>query len=388
MQVCGKAFDTGELLTLTLEGGQIASMTAGSVYGALGGPDVILAPGFIDLQLNGYGGYDFNGGSWHTGSETAHEIAPIISLAARAGTPLICPTIYTDSHDAIAGSLSALASALEEDASLAAAVPGIHLEGPYLSSEDGARGAHPLPHVCDPSWEEFLQFQEAAAGRIKILTLAPERPGALPFIEKVAGSGVVVAIGHTAASPQTIRDAVRAGATMSTHLGNGAQSMLPRHPNHIWEQLASDDLTASVIFDGHHLPPAVARVFARVKGPERLALVSDAVSIGGLPPGIYSGGRYEILSTGKIVLAGTPYLAGAGHLMDTCVANALRFTDLSLPEAIRSATAVPARILGLGHKKGKLAVGYDADLVLFRVPAEGPLDIVATLRAGEVAYAA
>ena len=213
-----------------------------------------------------------------------------------------------------------------------------------------------------------------------------ELPGALPFIEKVAGSGVVVSLGHSGAEPEVIREAVRAGASMSTHLGNGGHALIRRHPNYLWEQLAHDDLYASIITDGHHLPPAVCKSFGRVKGPDKLVLVSDAVALGGLKPGVYAGGRYEVLPTGKIVTAGTPYLAGAGHLLDTCVANALRFTDLSLAQLTRCASTIPARILGLEHRKGHLRVGYDADLTLFRIPDEGPLDIAATVRMGETVY--
>jgi N-acetylglucosamine-6-phosphate deacetylase len=132
----------------------------------------------------------------------------------------------------------------------------------------------------------------------------------------------------------------------------------------------------------------VVKSFARVKGPEKLALVSDAVSLGGLAPGLYSNDRFEVLPSGKVVLAGTPYLAGAGHLLDTCIANALRFTDLSLAQVTRSASAIPARILGLEARKGHLQVGYDADITLFRVPEAGPLEIGATLCAGETIFAA
>src|SRR5262249_8138444 len=159
--------------------------------------------------------------------------------------------------------------ALDSDADLAAAVPGLHVEGPYLSPEDGPRGAHPLEHIRPPDWDEFQRFLEAAGGRIRLLTLAPEAEAALPFIERLPAAGIVVAIGHTGADPETIHAAVRAGARLSTHLGNGAHSMIRRHPNYIWEQLACDDLTASVIADGHHLPASVLKCFARVKGAER-----------------------------------------------------------------------------------------------------------------------
>jgi N-acetylglucosamine-6-phosphate deacetylase len=386
MQVCGRLCETGEVVTLALENGVIAGSRRGAEGAELGGPDVWLAPGFCDLQLNGYGGYDFNSGAWGEPDEVIQEAAPIVAKAARGGTALVCPTITTNRFEAMREALASLSRALNADPRLAKAVPGVHVEGPYIASEDGPRGAHPLEHVRDPDWDEFQRWQAAAEGRIRLCTLAPERAGALPFIEKLTAAGVVVAIGHTGAEPETIRDAVRAGARLSTHLGNGAHSQIRRHPNYIWEQLAHDDLYASVIADSHHLPASVVKSFVRGKGPEKLALVSDAVALGGQPPGLYARGRFEVLATGKVVLAGTPYLAGAGHLLDTCVANALRFSDLTLAQAVRCVTAIPARILGLEARKGHLLPGYDADLTLFRLHDAGPLEIVATLLAGEVVY--
>ncbi|HZP82256.1 MAG TPA: amidohydrolase family protein [Chthonomonadaceae bacterium] len=388
MKVCGRVCETGETITLTLEGGKITAALVGAEAGALGGADVWLAPGFCDVQLNGYGGHDFNHKAWGGVDEVNNELRPLFQKVARAGTALLCPTITTNSFEAMSGSLSALDRFLDSDPQMAHAVPGIHVEGPYIASEDGPRGAHPLEYVRDPDWDEFQRLQEAAGGRIKLFTLAPEREGSLPFIEKLAASGVVVSLGHTGAEPETIRDAIRAGAKMSTHLGNGAHSQIRRHPNYIWEQLAADELYAGIIPDGHHLPASVVKSFARVKGPEKIAIVSDAVALGGQAPGIYMDGRYEVLPTGKIVLAGTPYLAGAGHLLDTCAANALRFTDFSLAQVVGCVTSVPARILGLESRKGHLQVGYDADLTLFRVKEQGPLEIVATVCGGEAVFTA
>ncbi|HLJ57643.1 MAG TPA: amidohydrolase family protein [Chthonomonadaceae bacterium] len=383
MRICGKHIDTGEVVTVDVEAGRIAAIVPGEHAADLGAPDLWLAPGLCDVQLNGYAGRDFNIAVWGRQGGIEQALREIRGLLARTGTALFCPTITTNSREAICESLAAVARALDADPALARSVPGIHVEGPFIAPEDGPRGAHPLEHVRDPDWDEFQAWQEAAGGRIKIHTLAPERPGALPFIERLAAAGVVVAIGHTAAEPEEIRAAVAAAATMSTHLGNGAHSMLRRHPNYIWEQLADDRLVASVIADGHHLPPSVVKCIARVKGPDRLVLVSDAVSLGGLPPGLYTEGRHEVHASGKITLAGTPYLAGAGHLLDTCVANALRFTDLTLAQCVSCATANPARLLGLADRKGRLAPGYDADLTLFRLPDEGPLEVAATLCGGE-----
>ena len=386
MRVSGKLPETGEVISLTLSGGRIQAIEAGADPAPdLGGPDIWLAPGFIDLQLNGYAGHDFNQDPW--GDEAiSQNFQPIFEWAARAGTALLCPTIVTNSFECMTASLSALAAACEQDAGLARRMPGIHVEGPYIAKEDGPRGAHPLEWARDPDWEEFQRFQEAAGGRIRIFSLAPETPGALPFISKVVESGVVVSLAHTSAEPEVVREAVFAGATMSTHLGNGAHAQIRRHPNYIWEQLAHDDLYISVIADGHHLPASVLKCFARVKGPDKLCLVSDAVSLGGLPPGIYSDGRHEVLENGKVCLTGTPLLAGAGHLLDTCVAHVVRATDLTLAQAVRSVTAIPARILGVDERKGSIAVGKDADLTLFRMPDEGALEIVATVVSGDVIH--
>jgi N-acetylglucosamine-6-phosphate deacetylase len=386
MKVCGRLCTTGEVVTLSVADGRIASIRRGGEADAPGGDDVWLAAGFCDIQVNGYGGHDFNTMLWGAADEVSSDPEPILRQLAAAGVARCCPTFITNGHDALCTAMSQLARFLEAHPEWAGMVAGFHLEGPFIAPEDGPRGAHPLEHVRDPDWDEFQRLQAAAGGRIRLCTLAPERPGALPFIERLMADGVTVALGHTAAEPETIQDAVRAGARLSTHLGNGAHAQIRRHPNYIWEQLACDDLYASVIVDGHHLPAAVVKAFARVKGPERLAFVSDAVALGGLPPGRYAGGRYEVLPTGKIVTAGTPYLAGAGHLLNTCLANALRYTELSLAQVTACAAAIPARILGQEAHRGHLQVGYAADLTLFRVPSSGPLEIVATVCGGRLLY--
>src|SRR5262249_39118557 len=156
----------------------------------------------------------------------------------------LCPTLVTNSAEALLHGFATLRRACETDPKIARAVPALHLEGPYISPEDGARGAHPKEHVRPPSWDEFCRFQDAAGGRIRLVTLAPEHEGALQFIERLTKNGVVVSIGHTNASGPRIREAIAAGAKLSTHLGNGSHAMLPRHDNYIWEQLAADELWA------------------------------------------------------------------------------------------------------------------------------------------------
>jgi N-acetylglucosamine-6-phosphate deacetylase len=288
----------------------------------------------------------------------------------------------------MAAALRAVARACDEADWIERAIAGIHVEGPYISAEDGPRGAHPRDHVRAPDWGEFEAFQEAAGGRIRVVTLAPERPAALAFIERLSRTGVVAAIGHTAATPQDIRAAVLAGARLSTHLGNGAHATLPRHPNYIWAQLAEDALWASLIVDGHHLPPEVVKVFTRAKGPARCVLVSDAVWLADQPPGRYEflGSAVEFTAGGKIRLGDSGYLAGSSLNLAAAVANLVRFTGVGVPDAVAAASRHPAILLGRPDL-GSLAPGSWADAVLARwSPGEGPLRVVETLAAGTTVY--
>ena len=227
---------------------------------------------------------------------------------------------------------------------------GIHLEGPYISPEDGPRGAHPAAHVRAPDWDEFQALQEAAEGLIRLTTLAPEWPGACDFIRRAVDAGVVVAIGHTAASSEQIAAAANAGATLSTHLGNGAHGQMRRHPNYLWDQLAEDRLRASLIADGFHLPPAVLKTFVRAKGVDSCILVSDITGMGGMPPGRYRTpglGEVEVLASGKLVVAGQrQYLAGAARHLRECVGVLIRDADVTAPQAVDMASVHPSRLLG------------------------------------------
>jgi N-acetylglucosamine-6-phosphate deacetylase len=387
MKLFGKLTTTGQTAVIETNGSKIQALTAADTApeGAVGGSDVWISPGWIDLQFNGYGGYDFNRDSWTTGDTSDEAPRKIFELAARGGTAMLCPTIVTNTREGMIKSLQFLRRTVESDRQLSDAFPGYHVEGPYISSEEGLRGAHPKECTRNPDWDEFQEFQEAADGRIKILTLAPEREGALPFIEKATAAGVKISIGHSGATPDEIRDAIAAGAHLSTHLGNGSQNMIQRHRNYFFEQLAADEMTSCIITDGHHLPEGLVKIISRVKPSDKLVIVSDAVALGGKPAGIYDDGRHEVLPSGKVVLAGTPYLAGAGHLLDTCAANYLRWTGGGMSGLTKAIAYNPAAILDL-PQTGQLEVGKDADLTLFRETSEGPLEIAATVLKGEAVY--
>ncbi|HTU20152.1 MAG TPA: amidohydrolase family protein [Gemmataceae bacterium] len=377
LRLRARHYATGERMDLVCENGRIATMSAAGV----GPVDVEagwVAPGFFDLQINGCDGISFN--SPRLSDEEIHRV---VRVCRRHGIVALCPTLITGSREALLHGFAAIRRACEADADLSRAIPALHLEGPYISAEDGPRGAHPLGHVRPPSWDEFRRFQDASGGRIRLVTLAPEHDGALAFIEKLTTSGVVVALGHTAATSACIRAAIAAGARLSTHLGNGSHALLPRHENYLWEQLAADELWASIISDGHHLPPAVLRCILRVKTPARTILTCDASSLAGLPPRRYRewDQEFEVLPSGRIVVPGTTFLAGSGLFTDACIGHLLSLGEVSLADAVDMAGARPRQLLGLGERS--LAVGATAELVLFDWGAETPLAVRETILAGE-----
>jgi N-acetylglucosamine-6-phosphate deacetylase len=299
---------------------------------------IIEFPGLVDIQVNGFGGVDFN-----AADVTVDDVYRALPVIRSTGVTRFLPTFITGSLERFAHGARVMLDV--GDPSIA----GIHLEGPYISPTDGPRGAHPLAHTKAGSIDDFHRRQDAAEGRIVLCTLAPEVAGALELTEYLVEHGVRVAIGHSEASPETIRDAVSAGATLSTHLGNGCAAILPRHPNLIWEQMAADELLASLIVDGHHLPPAMVKSVIRAKSPLRTILVSDAMAAAGCGPGGYRIGDVEVtVGTDKRVsLRGTPFLAGSALTMSDAVANTVRFTGLALEDVLPMASTVPATYLGI-----------------------------------------
>ena len=333
----------------------------------------LVAPGLVDLQINGFGGIEFNDPEL-----TIEKVRQVALSQDQFGVTAFLATCTTDSHEVFRHAFTTVARAIRELPEVAIRIPGIHLEGPFISPEDGPRGAHPKAHVRPPDWNEFQRLQQAAEGRIKLLTISAEYDNSPEVIRRVSGSGVLVAIGHTNATSDQIKACVAAGARMSTHLGNGAHPTIRRHPNYIWDQLADDRLVASLIVDGHHLPPAVVKSMVRAKAPERIVLVSDITSMGGMPPGRYKTGlgELEVLPTGKLVPAGQPgILAGAALPIHVCVANVMRFAGVDLATAINMASLWPARLIGVDHPG--LEVGAPANLFVFDLPAgpELPLQI-------------
>ena len=341
--------------------------------------DTWIAPALVDIQVNGFAGFDLN-----VGTVMSEDVSAMIRALWRVGTGFLCPTVVTGSFEGISNSLRAIVEACKADSLVAHSVLGIHLEGPYISAEDGPRGAHPLEHVREPNWSEFQRWQDIAEGQISIVTLAPEKKGAIPFIEKLVASGIVVALGHTDASADDIHAAINAGARLSTHLGNGAHALIRRHPNYIWEQLGADELWASLIVDGHHLPPAVAKSMIRAKTLDRCLLVSDAVALAGMEPGIYqfAGKSVELTAERCVRLVGTEYLAGSAIELARGIENSVRFAGISLQEAVSLATLQPLCLLN-----AKKRVEVQTNLVFFQWnAAQCEINLMATIIGDELVY--
>jgi N-acetylglucosamine-6-phosphate deacetylase len=292
----------------------------------------------VDLQVNGFAGVDFG-----DPAAPREDVLRAAAAIEKTGVTRFLATLITSPLETFAACARTLVRTGHPG------IAGIHMEGPYISPEDGPRGAHARAHVRGADLDDFRRRQDAAEGRIRLVTLAPEAPGALALVEALAASGVRVAIGHTAATGAQIRDAVAAGATLSTHLGNGCAGTLPRHPNLIWEQLAEDRLLASLIVDGHHLPEATVRAMIRAKTPARTILVTDAMAAAGMPPGAYSlgGQRVELDATGRVAVPGAPNLAGSALTLPLAIARTVRFTGLALEDVVAMASARPAEYLGI-----------------------------------------
>lgn len=339
--------------------------------------DEYLAPGFIDIQVNGFAGVDYNS------PDASHEeIARSLRAMFSTGVTRCFPTVITGDPVKMLGALRNLAAARGALAE-GPAMEAFHVEGPHISPEDGPRGAHPQRWVRPPDIDEYKRWQEAAQGNVRLVTLSPEWPDAPRYIDALGRDGVVTSIGHTKATAQQIQDAVSAGATLSTHIGNGAHSVMSRHPNYIWEQLAEDRLNASMIVDGIHIGKAFLKVALRAKGVERSVLITDAVMPAMCAPGHYRLGEVEVElhEDQSVRMAGGTRLAGSSLRMDRGVGNLMKIAGLTLAEAITMATTNAARAGRVGGRIRGLQPGSRADVVKFRRSDEG-IELLETYLSG------
>ena len=263
-------------------------------------------------------------------------------------TQRIFLTLITDAVDALCRKFARLEALRRADPQIAETICGYHLEGPWLSPEPGYCGAHPAAQMRAPSLADYRRLQDAAGGNIRLITLAPEWPGSDEFIAEATREQVVISLGHTDASEAQIDAAIRAGATLITHLGNGVPQTLPRHDNVIQRLLARDELIACLIPDGIHLPPFVLRNFFRAKPPGRAIFTTDAMAAAGAPPGRYTIGASAVESRDGVVrVPGMPNFAGSALTPDQGVANAAAWLGLSRADARALFSTTAARLFAI-----------------------------------------
>jgi N-acetylglucosamine-6-phosphate deacetylase len=301
------------------------------------------APGYFDLQANGFAGVDFQRAVPLAAMEQA------VAALHRHRTTRILITLITDTVDAFAAQLAHLEQLAAASPAVRAMVAGYHLEGPYLLPEPGYHGAHDPRKMKRPDRAEFDRLWRAAGERIRLITIAPEWPGSPEFIRHVVGHGVRVSIGHSNADDRAIDAAIAAGMTLCTHVGNGTPMQLPRHDNVVQRVLARDELTAVFIPDGIHVPPGTLRNFVRAKPRGQVLFTSDCIAAAGAPPGRYTIGTLEVESgaDGVVREPGKPNFAGSSCTMDRCAENARRFLGWSGAEADHACGAGVAAALGL-----------------------------------------
>jgi len=341
----------------------------------------LIGPGFTDIQVNGYGGFDYN--EIHRDPLTLSSIS---SQLYKEGVTTHFPTIITNSSKQISQLIKQVIALRKQDELSALSIQGLHIEGPFISPVDGPRGAHPKEFVCAPDWQLMQQWQEAAEGLIKIITLSPEWENTNSFIEQCVRHNILVFIGHTNATHQQLLDAVSAGASVSTHLGNGMHPVITRHPNYLWSQLADDRLGASIIADGFHLPAEVIHVIQKVK-KEKLILVSDSVSLAGMPPGDYDlhiGGQVTLTKEGKLHLRNNPSIfAGSANHIRHGISFLIRNNLATFAEAWEMASSRPQKVI---HPDLPVFTsGAYADLVVIE-RRENELEIIKTIKKGKEVY--
>lgn len=362
--ITGILYSDNKPVSITIKDGIITGIKRIKKLPA-GNEGLIIAPGLIDNQVNGFAGVSFTFGG---GTLSGDDVKKATEELWKAGVTTYLPTLTTNSHELLLKNFSVLGK-LKDDPALLGSIPGFHLEGPFISPVDGYRGAHPLMHVRKPDWNEFLTLNKAAGNGIIHVTIAPEVEGAMDFIDKCKAAGIVVALGHHNGNAQQVTEAIDRGARIATHLGNGCANMINRHINPLWPQLSDDRLMISIIGDGFHLNPEEIRVFYKVKGPEKTIITSDVTSFASLNPGKYiteEGETIELTPEGMLRYPAQNVLYGSASPVKKGVVNVMKVTGCSLAEAIRMTSFNPAKLYGLDDR-GEIAKGKRADIILFKL---------------------
>src|ERR1700756_3654831 len=320
--------------------------------------DASLVPGFLDIHIHGGAGLDVMRAS-------AAELPRLGRFLVSHGVTGYFATTVAAPLDATCAALERLADAIEQATNVNGGPPearplGVHLEGPFLSHK--RRGVHPPEYLVEPTVPIFEKLWQAARGHVRMITIAPEIPGALEVIAEAARRKICVSIGHSDADLPVARAAVQAGARHATHTFNAMRPLDHRSPGIIGEVLSDDTMTADIIVDGIHVSPEVVKLFLQAKGPERAVLITDAISATGMPDGRYQLGPIQVdVKDGKATAGDS--LAGSVLTMDRAVRNVARFSNWTLAQAVRAATLNPAQAVGLSAKLGRLAVGAAANFV-------------------------
>lgn len=373
-RLIGKYFLDGKPVEISISEGKIQSVSPIDSSSE----KVWIGPGFTDIQVNGYGGLDYN--------ELYRDVlalGQIFKKLLQNGVTSHFPTIITNSPEKISALIQQVVQLRKIDPLAKSCISGIHIEGPFISPEDGPRGAHFKEYVLAPDWDLFQKWMSESEGLIRMITLSPEWEGSVAFIEKCVESGVLVSIGHTSATHAQIQEAVKAGARLSTHLGNGMHGTIVRHPNYLWSQLAAENLSATIIADGFHLPAEVIQVFKKVKA-ENLMLVSDSVALAGMPAGDYEaavGGKVTLTPDGKLHLFGNPKtLAGSAMNLLQGIHFLLKNQLSDISEAWQMASIRPQNLFNPDFHPFK--VGQQADLILAEQLPNQKLKIKKVLKNG------
>lgn len=358
-----------ELREIVVEDGSIAAVRPWKAQGKQAQGPILrldatdtLIPGFIDLQVNGLRGVE--------ASNHPEDIMAIARLLPRYGVTACLPTVISASPADISAKLRAVKEACLS--SQEAQILGVHVEGPFLSPK--RKGAHPIGQLRLPTLDEINLYLDS--GVVRMMTLAPELPGSLDLIPELVREGVTVSIGHSDASFEEASMAIDVGVRAATHIFNGMRPLDHRDPGALLALLLDNRVAASIIVDGIHLDPSIVRLVVKLKTCHNTFLITDSTAASGMPSGRYQLGEQTIISDGKrIELLGRESLAGSSLTMDQALRNMIRYTGCSLEDAVTMASHVPARLIGYGESKGRIAPGFDADLVVL----DAELMVVLTL---------
>ena len=322
-------------------------------------------PGFVDIQVNGYAGVDFS----HP-NLTMDDLESVCDALYLRGTAAFLPTVITSPIEIYKRNLPLIARAMRTGA-LKGRLLGIHLEGPFISRELGFRGVHDPRYMLESDTSLLRRLQELAEGKIRLITLAAELPGAPELAHCARELGMAVSIGHSSYNAADLAKASSAGASALTHLGNGIPNEIPRHENPLWAALADDDFTAMIITDGHHLPDSLVKVIIRTKGAQKIVVVSDLCPIAGQPPGEYLlyGNRVVLNESGRIFKPNTCCLAGSGCTMFDSMNRLASLRILSLKDLLRVGYENPLDLIGIPSNQiqARIKLIYDHQAGMFSI---------------------